>query len=269
MPLLHLVVLSVVQGITEFLPVSSSGHLVLVPIFAGWQDQGLLIDVAVHVGTLGAVLLYLSRDIGGILAGLMRVSRGRRDPRARMAAYIIVGTIPVIVAGYMFNHYYPQGLRSLMVIGWTTLGFGIFLALTDWLGMTVRRMEHVGFSDAIIIGLFQILALIPGTSRSGITMSAARLLGFERQDAARFSMLLSIPAIAGAGVLKGLELYQSGDAVLTSAAFMAAGMAFAAALVAIMIMMAWLRRASFAPFVFYRVALGCVLLAIAYGYVGW
>jgi undecaprenyl-diphosphatase len=266
--LLHLVVLALVQGITEFLPVSSSGHLVLVPVFTGWEDQGLLMDVAVHVGTLGAVLLYLIGDIAGIFAGLYNVSRGRRDSRARMALYIIIGTIPVVVAGYFMNQYYPGGFRSIAVIGWTMLGFGLFLGLTDWLGMTVRRMDHIRISDALIIGVFQVLALIPGTSRAGITMSAARLLGLERPDAARFSMLLSIPAIAGAGVLKGLELYQSGDVQLTSDVMIVAGMSFGTALVAILIMMAWLRRASFAPFVLYRLVLGCALLALAYGYIG-
>jgi undecaprenyl-diphosphatase len=267
LPLLHLVVLAVVQGITEFLPVSSSAHLVLVPVFTGWQDQGLLLDVAAHVGTLGAVVLYLNSDLRGIFVGIIRVVRGRPDPRANRAGYIVLATIPVVIAGYILNKYYPGAFRSIVVIGWTTLGFGIFLAISDWLGMTVRRMEHIRLIDALIIGALQCLALIPGTSRSGITMSAARLLGFERLDAARFSMLLSIPAIAGAGALKGLELYESGNAQLTSDALMAAGMSFATALVAIMVMMSWLRRASFAPFVFYRVALGCVLLAIGYGLV--
>ena len=268
MALLHLVVLALVQGITEFLPVSSSGHLVLVPVFTEWQDQGLLMDVAVHVGTLGAVILYLLKDILGIFAGLINVVRGRRDARAKMAGYIVIATIPVVIAGYFLNKHFPGAFRSILVIGWATLGFGVFLAITDWLGMTVRRMEHIRLFDAIVIGMFQVLALIPGTSRSGITMSAARLLGMERPDAARFSMLLSIPAIMGAGALKGLELYQSGNAQLTTDAMIAAGMAFAAALVAIVIMMAWLRRASFAPFVFYRMVLGCVLLAFAYGYIG-
>lgn len=268
MPLLHLAVLAIVQGITEFLPVSSSGHLVLVPVFTGWPDQGLLMDVAVHVGTLGAVLLYLWRDLFSMVGGLGRVVRGRKDPAAWLAFYIVIATIPVIGAGYALNHYYPGGLRSLELIAWTTLGFGVLLGLTDKIGMTVKRMEHIRLVDALVIGCFQILALLPGTSRSGITMSAARLLGFERPDAARFSMLLSIPVILGAGLLKGLELHDSGDARLTADAFIAAGMAFVAALISIAVMMAWLRRASFAPFVFYRVALGCVLLAIAYGYVG-
>ncbi|NQV45616.1 MAG: undecaprenyl-diphosphate phosphatase [Rhodospirillales bacterium] len=268
MPLLHLMILALVQGITEFLPVSSSAHLVLVPVFTGWQDQGLLLDVAVHVGTLGAVMLYLGSDIWGILTGMVRVMRGRRDPKAILAAYIVLATIPVIIAGYFMNKYYPNGIRSIVVIGWATLGFGIFLAITDWLGMTVRRMNHLCFSDALIIGVFQILALIPGTSRSGITMSAARLLGFERLDTARFSMLLSIPVIAGAGLLKGLELHEAGNARLTSDVLVAGGLSFAFALLAIMVMMAWLRRASFAPFVIYRVILGLALLVVGYGFIG-
>jgi len=214
------------------------------------------------------VILYLSSDILGIIAGIFRALRGRPDPRAMLAVYIVLATIPVVIAGYLINKHFPNGFRSILVIGWATLGFGIFLAITDWLGMTVRRMDHIRMSDALIIGVFQVLALIPGTSRSGITMSAARLLGFERLDAARFSMLLSIPAILGAGVLKGLELYESGNAQLTFDAVLAGGMAFATALIAIMVMMAWLRRASFAPFVFYRMVLGCILLAIGYGFVG-
>lgn len=266
--MLHLAVLAIVQGITEFLPVSSSGHLVLVPVFAGWDDQGLLLDVAVHVGTLGAVMLYLWRDLFVMAGGIGRFLRGRRDAGARLFLYVVLATLPVIGAGLLLNMHFPNGIRSIEVIGWTTLGFGVFLGFSDWMGMTVRRIEHVRFLDALIIGVFQMLALIPGTSRSGITMSAARLMGFERPDAARFSMLLSIPAILGAGVLKGLELYEGGDAELTHEALLAAGMAFGAALISIVVMMAWLRRASFAPFVFYRVALGCVLLAIAYGYIG-
>ncbi len=267
MPLLHLAVLAVVQGITEFLPVSSSGHLILVPIFTGWPDQGLLMDVAVHVGTLGAVLVYLSRDVLDMLGGFFDMLRGRRAHKIALVGYIILATVPVIVAGYLLNLYYPGGFRSIMVIGWTTLCFGLFLALADWMGMTLRRMDHIRVTDALVIGLFQVLALIPGTSRSGITMSAARLLGFERQDAARFSMLLSIPVILGAGTLKGFELYETDDVVLTYQVFLAAGMAFFMALIAISVMMAWLRRSTFAPFVFYRVGLGIFLLAIAYGYI--
>ncbi|NQV48158.1 MAG: undecaprenyl-diphosphate phosphatase [Rhodospirillaceae bacterium] len=268
MPILHIVVLALVQGITEFLPVSSSGHLALVPILADWPDQGLIIDVAVHVGTLGAVMLYFWRDMVGMIAGLYRTAKGRSDPMARLAGLLAISTVPVVVAGYFLNRYGMDGLRSVTIIGWATLGFGIILLITDRIGMTLRRIEHVGFGDALIIGMAQVLALIPGTSRSGITMSAARLLGMERTEAARFSMLMSVPTIIGAGVLKGLELYQIGDARLTSDVILAAGLSFVAALVAIFLMMAWLRRATFTPFVVYRVLLGGGLLALSYGWLG-
>ena len=216
MPTLHLAILALIQGITEFLPISSSAHLAVTPQLLGWTDQGLLIDVAVHVGTLGAVVLYVHRDIWDMLTGLGRALKGRRDRGAKLAGLVILATLPVIGAGYALNLYVPDGLRSLELIAWATLGFGILLYAVDRIGMTLRRIEHLEISDALVIGIAQCLALIPGTSRSGITMTAARLLGMERTDAARFSMLLSIPAIAGAGALKGYDLWRTGNAALTS-----------------------------------------------------
>jgi len=265
---LHIVVLALVQGITEFLPVSSSGHLVLVPALTGWPDQGLIIDVAVHVGALGAVMLYFCRDLWAMLAGLGRLLKGHVDPGARLAGCVVFASLPVIAAGYALHRYYPQGIRGLAVIGWTTLGFGMVLYAADKAGMTVKRIEHLRMSDALIVGIAQVLALVPGTSRSGITISAARLLGMERTEAARFSMLLSIPAILGAGVVQGLELYRAGDVQLTADAGLAAGLAFLAAFIAIWGMMAWLKRSTFTPFVVYRIALGGFLLALAYGWAG-
>ena len=234
-------------------------------MFTGWPDQGLVLDVAVHVGTLGAVMAYFWRDLWSMVAGLGRLTRGREDAGARLAGLVIVATIPVIAAGFVVNAYMYDDLRSLTVIAWTMLGFGIVLYVTDRLGMTVRRIEHTTLGDAVVIGLAQVLALVPGTSRAGITMSAARMLGLERTDAARFSMLLSIPAILGAGALKSWELYEAGDADLTADALIAAGLAFIAAWFAISLMMAWLRRATLTPFVVYRIVLGAFLLALAYG----
>jgi undecaprenyl-diphosphatase len=268
MPVLHVVVLALVQGITEFLPVSSSGHLALVPFYTGWPDQGLIIDVAVHVGTLGAVVLYFWRDIIAMLRGLLMVARGRIDPYAKLSGLIMLATVPVFAAGYGLNYYGTDGLRSLNVIAWTTLVFGIVLWIADKVGMTLRRVEHMGISDAAIIGFAQVLALVPGTSRSGITITAARILGMERGDAARFSMLLSIPAIIGAGTLAGLDLYQARDVHLTGYAILAAGLSFVTALMAISFLMAWLRRSSLAPFAAYRIILGGGLLGLSYGYLG-
>ena len=265
MPILHIVVLAVVQGITEFLPISSSGHLILVPIVFGWPDQGLMMDVAVHVGTLGAVMLYFWRDVAAMAMGLVHLARGKWTPGAKLALWVILGTIPVVVAGFALNRYYPDGIRSMAVIGWATLGFGVLLYAADRLGGTGRRLGAMNLPQALVIGLSQILALIPGTSRSGITMTAARMLGFDRSDAARFSLLLSIPTILGAGVLKGKELYETGNAQLTADAYTAAGLALLSALVAIWAMMQWLRRSTFTPFVIYRIILGVVLLVFAYG----
>jgi len=262
------VVLALVQGITEFLPISSSGHLVLVPALAGWPDQGLIIDVAVHVGTLGAVMPYFWRDLWAMTAGLGRFVRGRNDAGARLAGLLVIATLPAVAAGYLLNRYYPGGIRGIEIIAWTTLGFGVLLYITDKIGMTVRRIEHLRLGDALIIGFAQALALIPGTSRSGITMTAARILGFERRDGARLSMLLSIPVIIGAGALKGWDLYKAGDAQLTGDALFAAGFSFLAALVAITALMAWLKRSSFTPFVIYRIFLGGFLLAVGYGWLG-
>lgn len=265
MSLLQIVVLALVQGITEFLPISSSGHLVLVPIFADWPDQGLLVDVAVHVGTLGAVVLYLWRDCWGMAVGIVRTATGRRDPYAKLFWYLVAATIPVIAAGLAMKMLLGDDtFRSVAVIGWTMLGWGIVLGIADKLCMTVKRIEHMPLRDAVIIGLSQIIALIPGTSRSGITMTVARVLGYERAEAARFSMLLSIPTIVGAGTLAGLDLWKAGDAALTADVGLAIGLSFVSALIAIVVMMNWLKRASFTPFVWYRVILGIVLLVLVY-----
>lgn len=274
MPLLLLAVLALVQGITEFLPISSSGHLVLTwEIFDALGAAGaraseaerLDLDVAVHVGTLLAVCVYFWRDIWQMLVGLLRLIAGRRDTGARLAGLVLIASVPIVPVGFFGKDLVLAVLRDVTVIGWTTLGFGILLGLADRFGMLINRLEHMGWGQALLIGLAQVLALVPGTSRSGITMTAARMLGFERAEAARFSLLLAIPAILGAGSLAGLDLYESGDMSLGRDALLAAALAFAAALLAIAAMMAWLRRASFAPFVVYRILLGGLLLALAYG----
>jgi undecaprenyl-diphosphatase len=264
--LTQIIVLAVVQGITEFLPISSSGHLILVPILAGWPDQGLMLDVAVHVGTLGAVMIYFWQDLFAMLTGILRLLKGRRDPGARLAGQVIVATLPVLIGGYLFDRYVGDGLRSLAVVGWATLGFGLLLYISDRMSMTVKRLDHSSYLDVLVIGVAQVLALIPGTSRSGITMTAARFLGFERSEAARFSMLLSIPTIAASGLWLGLALYDAGTVTMTQGIITAAGLSFVVAILSIAALMAWVQRASFTPFVIYRVVLGAVLLAFAYGW---
>lgn len=264
---LQIAVLALVQGITEFLPISSSGHLILVPLVAGWPDQGLLLDVAVHVGSLGAVLLYFRHDVGLMLRGLgdWRSPDALDQPGGRLVALVVVGTIPVILAGLALKLIGTDHLRSAAVIGWTTLGFGLVLYAADRFGEHTAVMADMRFGGALVIGLAQILALIPGTSRSGITMTAARALGYRRDEAARFSMLLSIPTILAAGALLTLDLIKLGEAAVSTSALLAALLAFASAWLAIALMMRWLQRSTFTPFVIYRCGLGVALLLYAYG----
>ena len=266
MPFLQIVVLTIVQGITEFLPVSSSGHLVLVPLVSGWQDQGLLMDVAVHVGTLAAVLVYFWRDLGQILLGWLGGGWGRRDRRLGRALgfYLIVSAIPVLIAGAAVFLMAPEVFRNPEIVAWATVGFGILLYVADRLGMTVRRIEHMTLNHAFLIGLCQVLALVPGASRSGVTMTAARWLGYERPEAARFAMLMSIPVIAASGAAAGYRVWKAGDPVVTQDALLAAALSFAVALLSIALLLALLRRVSFTPFVVYRLALGGAVLVWLY-----
>jgi undecaprenyl-diphosphatase len=261
----HLVILAVVQGITEFLPVSSSAHLILVPALTDWPDQGPIIDIAVHVGTLAAVTIYFRRDLVAMAGGLIDIFCGRRTREAGLAFYVVAATVPIILAGLVAVRFdLLESVRNVRLIAWTTLGFAIVLHLSDRFGPRLRPMESLELRDAIVIGLAQVLALVPGTSRSGITMTAARALGFERSDAARFSMLLSIPTVMAAGTLAGLDLYQTGDSTLTANALLAAVLAFVAAIAAISLLMGWLRHAGFMPFVVCRILLGAGLLAWSY-----
>lgn len=267
---LQIVVLAVVQGITEFLPISSSGHLILVPALTGWQDQGLAVDTAAHVGTLAAVLLYFWRDLWRMTLGFVRLLRGQRDPdgghdrNGLLACYILAGTVPALVVGFLINLYLGDSLRSMKLIAWTMIGFGVVLYVADRIGSTVLRLENMRLSHAIVIGCAQAIAFIPGTSRSGITMVAARLFGYDRAEAARFSFLLSIPAIAAGGLLKGLELYQSGSSEAVHDALATAVLSAIAGILAIAFLMAWLRRSNFTPFVIYRLLLGAGLLYLVY-----
>ena len=267
MPLLHLILVAVIQGLTEFLPVSSSGHLILLPQLTGLQDQGQVIDVAVHVGTLFAVILYFWSDVKLAGAGVLRLIRGKVDTQgAWLALCLVIATIPVVLFGILLKLTgLDDAMRSITVIGWTMLLFGLLLYWADQTGATERTIDRWSLRHALQLGLWQAVALIPGTSRSGITITGARLLGYTRQDGARIAMLMSIPTIAASGVLLGAEIALTADAQAARDGAIAAAFAFIAALLALSLMMRLLRSVSFTPYVIYRVALGIVLLAIAYG----
>jgi len=201
-----------------------------------------------------------------MFVGLGRLVTGRGGTQARLLVNVVIATIPVMAVGFFAQDYITGYLRSVEVIAWATIVFGILLWIADRVGMTVWRIDHLRYPSALAIGLAQVLALIPGTSRSGITMTAARFIGLERSDAARFSLLISIPTIMAAGGLTGLQVYQRGELFLSSDIFVAAGLAFLTALVAIAAMMAWLRHAGFGPFVVYRLLLGAALLYWVYAF---
>ena len=266
MPLLHLIILSVIQGVTEFLPVSSSGHLALYPLLSGGVDQGLAIDVAVHVGSLLAVMLYFRNDVAALMRGGLRLLVADwRAEEAKLVLLLALATVPVVLAGLALTLLgWTDALRSVAVIGWATLIGGVILWLADSRGATRREAAGWTLRDALLIGLAQALALIPGSSRSGVTMTAARALGFARVDAARLSMLMSIPTIIAAGVLTARDLAGEENAALGLDALIAAGLSFAAAYAALALMMRMLRSWTMTPFAIYRLILGAALLAYAY-----
>jgi len=266
MTLFQLLLVAIIQGLTEFLPVSSSGHLILLPTLTGGPDQGLAIDVAVHVGTLLAVVLYFRSEVAEATIGLGRLLRGKMDtPGARLAALLILATLPVLVVGLAFKLLgIDEMLRSVAVIGWTMLLFGIVLYWADHTGRSDRDTGDWDVKGAVWMGLAQALALIPGTSRSGITITAARKLGYDRASAATLSMLMSIPTILASGALLSLDVIGQADAQLARDASIAAGFAFVAALAALVLMMRLLRSVNFTPYVIYRILLGAALLVYAY-----
>ena len=260
----QLLILAIIQGLTEFLPVSSSGHLVLVAEFSG-TDQGIAIDVAVHVGSLLAVVAYFHRDVGFLLRGLGDVFRGRRSEARRIFLLLAVGSIPLVIAGFALTRSgAADTLRTTTVIAWITILFAIILWLADRYGAQRLVFRDIGIVDAVLVGLAQCLALIPGVSRSGITMSASRALGFRRTEAARFALLLSIPAILASAGGVALDLEGSAAGLFSSDALIAAGLSAVAAFLSISFMMVLLRRVGMTPFVIYRLLLGAVLLWIAY-----
>ena len=262
----HLLLLALVQGITEFLPVSSSGHLILLPNVLGIADQGLALDVAVHVGTLGAVTLYFWSDVVLAVKGIPPLLR--RDfqrPEARLAGLLALATVPVVIVGAALKITgLADAMRSPALIGWTTLIFGLVLYAADRRGGAGKDVATWRTRDAVTLGLWQALALVPGVSRSGITITGARLLGFGRAEAARVAMLMSIPTIAASGVLLGGDVVAALDWPLLRDAAIAAGMAFVAALAALHAMMRLLQTISFTPYVLYRIALGLLILGFTY-----
>lgn len=267
MTLLYLILIALIQGVTEFLPISSSAHLILLPNLTGQQDQGVVIDVAAHVGTLGAVILYFRNDVGRAIAGVLPLLRGQLDnPNARLALGLVVATVPVVIVGAVLKFTgMMDAMRNIFVIGWMMIIFGIVLFFAD-------RRPHENRADftdksftvknAIILGLWQAVALIPGVSRSGIVITGGLFQGYSRAEAARISMLMSIPTIIASGAISSLDLI--GGRVPLRDTSIVIGFSFVAAFIALVLMMRLLKSVSFTPYVIYRLVLGVALLVIGY-----
>lgn len=263
MDLLQILILAIVQGVTEFLPISSSAHLILVPILTDWEDQGLAFDVAVHVGTLSAVIIYFREDIARMLsAWSSSLVTFDLTPDAKLAWAIGFGTIPVGLAGLFFKDFIEVSLRSPLVIAATTIVFGMLLWVADRYGERLRNIYDVKWPDVLLIGISQALALIPGTSRSGATMTMALFLGFSRDAAARFSFLLSIPVILLAGALLTKDLLESSAPIDWTALLLGAVLSGISAWVCIHYFLKFLSRIGMLPFVVYRLVLGVFLLVM-------
>ena len=258
--------LALIQGLTEFLPVSSSGHLILFSKYTSFADQGQVIDIALHIGSLIAVVLYFGKTIQQMLVDLFKEKflPNFQVEGVRLAYYIICATIPAIVIGGALKYIGMDWTRSTKLIGWLLIIYSIILWYADTKFSTSKTLKEMRLKDAIFIGFAQCLAFLPGTSRSGVTITVGRFLGYNRSEVAKFSMLLSVPAILAAGILAMYEIYQGGELSQLTMAYQAIGLSFVFSLSAIFLMMQWLRHATYLPFVIYRIILGICLLLDAY-----
>ena len=261
MTFLQQLLIALVQGITEFLPISSSGHLILIPYLTNLPDQGPLIDVAVHIGSLLAIVIYFFRDVAGLArGGFATVGIGKAPKEKRLIWWVLLGTIPAVVVGlFLKTGGYLESFRVTDLVAVNLIAYGVLLGVADKVGRQEKSYEDLTLRDALIVGIAQALALIPGTSRSGVTMTAARFLGYKRVEAARFSFLLAIPAVAGAGLLAALDLADA-TARMQWDAIVTGGLTFVAAFATMAFLMKFLQRASMLVFVIYRIALGIALL---------
>lgn len=264
---MHIFWLALIQGLTEFLPVSSSGHLILFARYSSFADQGQVIDISLHIGSLIAVVLYFWRTVKGMMVQLWkaRFLPDFKIENVRLAYYLLVATLPAVVIGGIMAGIGMEWTRSTKLIGWMLLGYSVILWFADTKFSTKKTIKNLTLLDALCIGLAQCLAFLPGTSRSGVTITMGRFLGYNRSDIAKFSMLLSVPSIFAAGVLAFYEISHGGELLQLAMAYKAVAWSFVFSFSAIFLMMQWLRNATFLPFVIYRIILGLFLLSDAYG----
>jgi undecaprenyl-diphosphatase len=262
METIHIFILAIVQGLTEFLPISSSAHLILTPKILEFADQGLAFDIAVHIGSLIAVISYMRRDLWEMVIDFLGSfgANGRTTENSRMVWLIALATVPIVIFGGLFKSLVESDLRTTSVIATTTIIFGLLLLWVDMRGKHQRNEHQLSWRDGLIIGLFQVLAIIPGTSRSGITMTAGLMLGLTREAASRFSFLLAIPTIIMSGALATLDLLKSGLPVDWNTLFLGIALSFIAAYTCIHFFLRFVERIGMLPFVIYRLLLGAAII---------
>lgn len=264
MTLDQILLLSFIQGVTEFLPVSSSGHLVLVPALCGWKDQGLMMDVAAHLGTLISVLIYFHKDVISLFKGFFSLLRGQLNENTQLLFNLLIATFPVIFVGLFFEKVVGDTFRSVTIIAWMGIIFGIIMYAVDKYGKLTETVADTTVKRALCFGLAQCVALVNGVSRSGVCLSVGRFMNYKRPDAARFVFLMSIPTLTGAGLVKGYQLFKGGDFSMMKDAGLIMGFSFIFGFCAIAFMMRWLQKSTLTPFVIYRILLGFFLLLGVY-----
>jgi undecaprenyl-diphosphatase len=256
---LQFFLIGIIQGVTEFLPISSSGHLVLFAQLTNWEDQGLFTDIAVHFGTLFAVVIYLRKEIYYFLTNIFQFKLFEDQ----IIFKIILATLPAIILGYFIYDYVSLYFRSIQLIALSSIVFAIILFFADRVKMDIKSWNKITYIEALVVGLFQVLAFIPGASRAGVTITGARLLGYDRVNAARFSMILSIPIILASMTLSLINiLNEEYVAVNLYQSFFASLVAFITALLSIIFLMRFIKKANFNIFIIYRIVLGIILLVI-------
>jgi undecaprenyl-diphosphatase len=261
--LLHLIILSLIQGLTEFLPISSSAHLILPSLLLGWEDQGLIFDITAHLGSLLAVIIYMRAEIKKLsIAWLYSLTSRVHTPESRLSWCIILSTIPAGLAGLFFGNLIEQHLRTIHVIAITTIVFGLILGIADFKALRTKNINEFTWKAALFVGFAQTLALIPGTSRSGITITAGLLLGFKRTAAAKFSFLLAIPIILLSGLYKITKL-TSDNNINWEELGLATAVSFVTAYVCLNFFISVINKIGMVPFVIYRLVLGITLLILS------
>jgi len=263
--LTQIVVLAIVHGVSLVLPIGTASHMAILSAITDWPSPSPQLVLAMHFGAFTATLAYFGGDVWDMAVGLVRATKGKRNPEARLAIQFVVASIVTLGLAFALQHYVlDDAWKSLKITAWCTIGFGLLLWALDYMSMTVKRVEHAGFGDTLVVALSQVLSLVPGVGRTGISITFVRFLGYERQEAAKFSYLLSLPLLFAIVALAVYELIEAKAFVFERLDIIAAVIAFFSSLIVLAFVMNFLRRRTFMAFMIYRLIVGAVLALLAY-----